>query len=258
MQVNTRDMLSVAALTGLFAVTLAAQGPAPTKAPAAPTAKPPAAAAAPSTPGLTITATSANVSGAGEKVEFYINRWSTETDRDKLAAAWNTKPAPPPAAGARAGAEGAQAARRGGGGGNRGRGAADTAAAPRTPEGALAAALKELTPAGYLWTSEVGGYVIRYATKVPGAAAGESRIVMLTDKRLGAAKNAWQPVPAGGTPNNYEFSLIELRVPAKGEGEGKASLVGTVTLDPVTKTMTLEQYEAQPVTLRGVKVSAES
>ena len=46
--------------------------------------------------------------------------------------------------------------------------------------------------------------------------------------------------------------------PAKGEGEGKASLVGTVTLDPVTKTMTLEQYEAQPVTLRGVKVSAES
>ena len=97
MQVNTRDMLSVAALTGLFAVTLAAQGPAPTKAPAAPTAKPPAAAAAPSTPGLTSTATSANVSGAGEKVEFYINRWSTEADRDKLAAAWNTKPAPPPA-----------------------------------------------------------------------------------------------------------------------------------------------------------------
>jgi len=258
MPVNTRDILSVAALTGLFAaVTVAAQGPAATKAPAAAAAKPPAAAAAPATPGLTITATSANVSGAGEKVEFYINRWSTDDDRDKLSAAWNTKPAPPPAAGARAGAEGAQAAR-GGGGGNRGRGAANAPAAPRTPEAALAAALKELTPAGYFWTSEVGGYVIRYAAKMPGAAAGESRIVMLTDKRLGAAKNTWQPAPAGGTPNNYEFSLIELRVPGKGEGEGKASLVGTVTLDPATKTMTLEQYDAQPVTLRGVKVSAES
>ena len=263
MLVNTRDILSAAALTGLFAaVTLAAQAPAATKAPAAAAAKAPAAAAAKppaaaaSTPGLTITATSANVSGAGEKVEFYINRWSTDADRDKLSAAWNTKPAPPPAAGARTGAEGAAA--RGGGGGNRGRGAADAPAAPRTPEGALAAALKELTPAGYFWTSEVGGYVIRDAAKLPGTAAGESRIILLTDKRLGAAKNTWQPVPAGGTPNTYEFSLIELRVPAKGEGEGKASLVGTVTLDAGTKTMTLDQYDAQPVTLRGVKVSAES
>ena len=263
MPLNTRDILSVAALTGLFTAVTLAQAPAPvaTKAPAPAAAKPPAAVA--SAPGMTITATSANVTGAGEKIEFYINRWSTDADRDKLSAAWNTKPAAPAAAGARAGAaEGAPAAGRAGaaagGGRGGGRGAADASAAPRTPEGALASAVKDMTPAGYFWTSEVGGYVIRYAAKVPGTAAGESRIVLLTDKRLGAAKNTWQPVPAGGTANTYEFSLIELRLPAKGEGEGKASLVGTVTLDPATKTMTLENYEAQPVTLRAVKLRAES
>ncbi len=131
-------------------------------------------------------------------------------------------------------------------------------AAPRTPEGALAAALKDLTPAGYFWTSEVGGYLIRYAVKVPGPAAGDSRIILLTDKRLGAAKDSWKPVPAGGTANTYEFSLIELRVPAKGDGEGKASLTGTLAVDPATKGLSLENYDALPVTLHGVKLHTES
>ena len=247
MIVKMRTLIPTAILAvGLFTAVTLAQAPASAAKPAA-------------TPGLTITATSANVSGAGEKVEFYINRWSTDADRDKVSAAWNTKPPAPAAAGARGDAAGGAAAGRGGrgggGGGGRGRGGADAAAAPRTPEAALAAALKELTPAGYFWTSEVGGYVINYAARVAGP-AGETRIILLTDKRLGAAKNTWQPAPAGGKENTYEFSLIELRVPAKGEGEGKASLTGTVTLDATTKTMTIENYEAAPVTLRGVQISA--
>jgi len=267
MPLNTRDILSVAALTGLCASVTLAQAPAPAATPPAAAAKPAAAkpvtgkpgAAAAATAGMTITATSANVTGAGEKVEFYINHWSTDADRDKIAAAWNTKPAAPAA---RAGAEGA-AGRNGGAagaaaGGRAGRGGADAPAAPRTPEGALAAVLKDMTPAGYFWTSEVGGYVVRYAVKLPGATPADSRIVLLTDKRLGAAKNTWQPVPGGGTANTYEFSLIELRIPAKGEGEGKASVVGTVTLDPSTRTMTLENYDGQPVTLRGVTMRVDS
>jgi hypothetical protein len=245
MNVKMRDIVPVSALVGLFTAATLAQAPAPTPAPA------------PAAPGMTITATSANVTGAGEKVEFYINRWSTDADRDKLATAWNTKPAPPPAAGARAGAAEGAAAPAGRGGGRGGRGGAAADATPRTPEAALAAAMKELTPAGYFWTSEVGGYLVRYAAKVPGT-GGETRIVLLTDKRLGAAKNSWQPGPAAGAANSYEFSLIELRVPAKGDGEGKVSLTGTMVVDPGTKGLALENYDALPVTLRGVTMRAES
>lgn len=237
MSTNLRTTWSVAALLGLFTAIAVAQSPNP------------------AAPALTLTATSANVSGAGEKVEFYINRWSTDADRDKLAAAWKVSPAPATAAGARAGDSAAPAAGRGGRGG--GRGGAAVPAAPRTPDVALSSALKELTPAGYFWTSEVGGYVIRYAIRTPGAAGG-SRIILLTDKRLGAAKNSWQPVPPGGTANAYEFSLIELRVPAKGDGEGKASVIGTLTVDPDIKSVALDGYDALPVTLRGVKVRSES
>jgi len=109
MNVKMQDIVPVVALVGLFTAVTLAQAPAPAASPAAP--KPSAAASA--TPGMTIAATSANVNGAGEKIEFYINRWSTDADRDKLSAAWNTKPAAPAAAGARAGAaEGAPAAGR--------------------------------------------------------------------------------------------------------------------------------------------------
>jgi hypothetical protein len=239
MSTTFRNMLSVVTLLGLSTAIAVAQSPAP-------------AAPSPAAPSLTLTATSANVNGAGEKVEFYINRWSPDADRDKLSAAWKVSPAPAPAAAAGDGA--APAAGRGGRGGGRGAGAP---AAPRTPEAALATALKDLTPVGYFWTSEVGGYVIRYAVRTPGAGGG-SRIILLTDKRLGAARNNWQPVPPGGAANTYEFALIELRLPAKGDGDGKASLIGTIGVDPETKGLALEGYDALPVTLRGVKVRSES
>lgn len=239
MNMKMRNLVPVAALVGLFTAVTLAQAPPPAAAP------------------TTIVATSSNVSGAGEKIEFVINRWSTDADRDKLSAAWNTKPAPPPAEGARPGGGGAAAAGgRGGRGGGRGGGGNGAAAAPLTPEAAMGATLKDLTPAGYFWTSEVGGYLIRYAAKVPGP-AGESRIILLTDKRLGAAKNNWQPAP-GAAPNAYEFSLIELRVPAKAEGEGKVSLTGAIVVDPDTKSVALEHYDMLPVTLRGVKIQPAS
>ena len=98
--------------------------------------------------------------------------------------------------------------------------------------------------------------VIRYATKVP-EPAGSTRIILLTDQRLGAAKDNWRPA-GGGTANAYEFSLIELRVPAKGDGEGKASLTGTITIDPNSKGPALDGYDTLPVTLRDVQTRNES
>lgn len=120
----------------------------------------------------------------------------------------------------------------------------------------MLAVAKDAAAAGYFWTSEVGGYLIRYAYRSP-LPGGGTRLVLLTDKRLGATKNNWRPsTPA--TVNNYEFTLIEIRLPAKGDGEGKVSLTGTLSVDPETKGLVLDGYDALPVTLQRVTARAAS
>ena len=52
---------------------------------------------------------------------------------------------------------------------------------------------------------------------------------------------------------NYEFSLIELHLNSKGEGEGKISLTGKVAADSAAKTIALENYGASPVVFKNVK-----
>ena len=104
---------------------------------------------------------------------------------------------------------------------------------------------------GYLWTSASAGYSIRYAYKVT-AADGSSRIILLTDRKLGAwTPDAWKPT-AAATADDRPFSVIELRVNRAGAGEGKTSLTTKTVLDPASKSLALENYAAQPVILRGV------
>ena len=81
---------------------------------------------------------------------------------------------------------------------------------------------------------------------------GIERIILITSRRLGATNDLWKPV-VPGAPSTYDFSVIELRVNAKGEGEGKASLMGKVVPDPVAKIVTLEDYGALPVVLKNVR-----
>lgn len=236
------------------------------------------------TPIATLTATSMSVKGAGDTVRLTLLRWSTETERDRLLAAWNA-PAAPAGGGARgegarggaaprggapgggaagAGAPAAGGARGGapaggagggalGRGGARGGGASGGDAAPaRTPESALLAALQEAPTIGYLWTSEAVGYSLRYAYRVQLSDGGE-RIVLATDRRLGAANpQLWQPV-GSAAPTDYPFTVIELRLNRAGQGEGKASLTAKVTADNEAKTIALEGYAAAPVVLQGVK-----
>ena len=47
--------------------------------------------------------------------------------------------------------------------------------------------------------------------------------------------------------------MIELRLNAKHEGEGKASVTGKVAVDSAANTIALESYAALPVTLKDVK-----
>jgi hypothetical protein len=80
---------------------------------------------------------------------------------------------------------------------------------------------------------------------------GGERIILVTDRRLGGHIPAWTPV--GTTPlTDYEFSLIEIRLNARGAGEGKASLTTRVIVDNEAKTVALENYAVTPVILQRV------
>ena len=214
-----------------------------------------------SQPVLNLTAVTANVAGAPDNIRIALQRWSTDAERDRLMAAWNMTGA------GRGGRGGGRAGGRGGArAGRAGEATPDPAAgdddapaprsrpeeaAPATPEGTLAAALQQTPSLGYLWSSEVAGYAIRYAGKVAGA-DGVERIILLTDRRLGKTNNRWKP-PGNAAPSPYDFSVIELRLNAKGEGEGKISLVGKVAPDSAAKIVALENYGASPVMLTNVK-----
>ena len=193
-------------------------------------------------PVLRLTATTANVTGAPDPIRIDILRWSTDAEREKLMSAWNLK--------------GGTVVRGGPGraGGRGGRGAPEVDASPPSPEAALASALKTTATVGYLWSSEVAGYALRYAGQATGA-DGVERIVLITHRRLGEVNDLWKPT-GGGAPAAYDFSVIELRVNAKGEGEGKASVTGKVASDSAVKMIALENYDALPVAFSNVKVRA--
>jgi hypothetical protein len=243
------------------------------------------------TSALILTATS-DSAGA---IKIDILRWSTDAERDQLLLAWTRPSAPAPAGVGRGGrgrggaaaaapdqtADGAQqdagaapaapagrggagrgGAGRGGGRGGRGGNAGAEATAASTPESSLAAALENAPTVGYLWSAfEVSGYALRYAVRLP-AQDGGDRIVLITDRRLGAFNNLWKPTGTG-TPTNYDFSVIELHLPnahnasaarsnAKGSGEGRVSLTGKIKADAVAKTFGLENYDDLPVMLKNV------
>jgi hypothetical protein len=244
--------------------------------------------------GAHFTATSANVSGAGETIRINITEWSPDSKRDEFAAAWMLTSTPAAGRGGRGGGgggagRGGAGARGGGGGrGTAGRGArgadvpADspapqldvppdpdavdpdnaaprggrggrggTGAAAQTPESSLAAAIKKANTVGILWTSENVGYSIKYAYRLPQPDGGE-RIILATDRRIGMWSNLWTPAP-GVTLSDYTFSIIELRINSKGEGEGRGVLTGKVAIDSATKTIALDNYAGLPVILKGIK-----
>jgi hypothetical protein len=122
---------------------------------------------------------------------------------------------------------------------------------PVTPTSSLAATLQKAPSVGMIWTSETVGYSVRYAYRLK-QPDGSERIILATDRRLGAFNNLWKPVGAA-QPSGYPFSVIELRVSPTGTGEGKASLVGPINVDNDAKTISLENYASSPVVLKAVK-----
>jgi hypothetical protein len=231
----------------------------------------PAAAQTPPAPVARLAAETTNLKGGPDSLRIDVLAWSTDAARTQLLDAWNliaptrgrggrgtagadTPPAAPAAGrGARGGGGGGGArGARGGGdpGAGPGGGRGGAAPAPTTPDGSLAAALQGSDGIGYIWTSESTGYSLRYAYRIT-QPDGSERVILATDRRLGDRDDSWKPVT--GEATNYGFSIIELRLNSRREGEGKASITGKVAIDSQAQTIALQDYASLPVMLKNVK-----
>ena len=97
---------------------------------------------------------------------------------------------------------------------------------------------------GFIWSGGPTGYSIKYAWHAS-SPDGQERIVLVTDRALGAHSTSWPPAPAGAA--TAEFTVIELRLAGSGAGQGKASPAAAVIVDTAAETLALEGYGAAPV-----------
>jgi hypothetical protein len=108
-------------------------------------------------------------------------------------------------------------------------------------------ALQGMPRIGYFRTPNSIGWDLHFARKMPGADGGE-RVVLVTDRRIEFWEAANQPRSI-----DYPFTVIELRLNADGEGEGKMSLATKIIADKEANIVTLENFDLQPVMLTNVK-----
>jgi hypothetical protein len=196
-------------------------------------------------PALNLRAGFAGAAMAGSPLEITLFRWPTDAERAPLLAALSAtlpEPAAPVAAPTGRGA---------GRGGRGGRGADP----PASPMGRLEAAVKAAPTCGYIWGEGVTGYSIKYAWRAPSAEGG-GRIVLVTDRRLGAHLPTSTLAPGGsasappGGPAERDFTVIEMRLDGNGSGEAKASLNANVVIDAAANTLALDGYGSAPALLK--------
>lgn len=171
-------------------------------------------------------------------------RWSTDAERAPLLTALAPPPAAPaadPAAAGRAGAGGRAAGR----GGRGGRGAA--AAPPASPAVRLSTAVKAAPTVGFIWGDGPTGYAIKYAWRSP-LTDGQERIVLVSERRLGAHNPSWPPASAAS--DEIEYTVLEMRLDRKGTGEAKSSLATGVVVDADARTLALANHAAAPALLK--------
>jgi hypothetical protein len=198
---------------------------------------------------ITYTARSVNVAESGTPVKIQILRWSTEDERRPVITALAAPPAQPSEVAQNAARAGAG---RGRGAAGRGRGRGGAALAPLTPIAAFTAALGRAPTVGYLWTSDITGYSIKYAwhSTLPD---GSDRVVLVSDRRLGAYTGAWKA--ASDTPDtDYTFTLIELHAGPKGLVEGKTSLANKIAVDKDANTVALDNYASASASLASTSI----
>jgi len=182
----------------------------------------------------------ANVIGAGAPaapMTIELFRWSTDVERAPLLAALTAPPPAPPSAAPAAPAGRAGRAGRGG----------RAAAPPPSPRERLTTAIKAAPTVGFIWGDGPTGYSIKYAWRSASANTPE-RVVLVTDRRLGASATSWPA--ASGSSADAEFTVVEMRIDGKGNGEAKSSLTSPVVVDAAANTLALDKYMEAPVLLK--------
>ena len=112
--------------------------------------------------------------------------------------------------------------------------------------------LQDLPRMGYFRSPSSVGWDIHFARRMPLPDGGE-RVVLVTDRRIGFWEASHQPRSI-----DYPFTVIELRLNADGEGEGKLSVATKIIPDRENNIVTLENYDIQPVLLKNVKAERVS
>jgi hypothetical protein len=125
----------------------------------------------------------------------------------------------------------------------------DTLVSTMVQKGAdkLVEVLQDMKPVGHFGAPGRLSWDLRFARRIPLVEGGE-RVVLVTDRRISFWEARNQPRSI-----DYPFTVIELRLNAEGEGEGKMSLATKVIHDKDNNMITLENYNLQPVLLTKVK-----
>jgi hypothetical protein len=189
-------------------------------------------------PALRLRAVPIGAVAADAALTIELFRWSTNAERAPLLAALSAPPAP-------SGAPAAPTGGRAGRGGRGGRGAAP----PPSPSARLTAAVKAAPTLGYIWSAGITGYSIKYAWH-SSSADGRERIVLVTDRRLGAHAPGDYPSPAAA---DADFTLIEMQIGGSGRGEARTSLTSPVVVDTGAQTLALEGYAAARALLEVIR-----
>jgi hypothetical protein len=92
------------------------------------------------------------------------------------------------------------------------------------------------------------GYTLRYTRQRP-LPDGGRQIVIALDRYIGFWEARNQP-----RSFDYPFSLLEIRAPKEGKGEGKLALATKISFDKDKKQIELENYASEPVRLQNVQV----
>jgi hypothetical protein len=98
----------------------------------------------------------------------------------------------------------------------------------------------------------VTGYSIKYAKRAPTDEGGD-RIVLVTDRRVGAYASSSTLTPAAaapGSPAERDFTVIEIRLDGKGTGEAKLSRDANIVVDAAEKRLAIDGYVSAPTLLK--------
>ena len=113
----------------------------------------------------------------------------------------------------------------------------------------LLPALQKIRPrVGYIRTPNSLGYDLQYAYRFVNS-DGTSRVIIGTDRPI----NFWEASRQPRTIDN-PFTIIEMRLDAKGEGEGRMAAGTKISKSRDGKTVELENYGISPVALNNIKL----